>query len=144
SPLQMANLYNAIANGGTLLRPYLAAKVTLPDGKVVYEGARKELAKLPTSPTSMNMIHKGMYDVINAPNGTAVDPFVGSPIVVAGKTGTAEVPPNADHAWFASFAPADAPKITVLTMVEHGGAGSKVAAPVARHVYDVYAALGQP
>ncbi|MGN6673790.1 MAG: penicillin-binding protein 2 [Thermomicrobiales bacterium] len=144
TPLQMANLYNAIANGGTLLRPFLAAKVTLPDGKVVYAGARKELAKLPTSPTSMNMIHKGMYDVINAPNGTAVAPFVGSPIVVAGKTGTAEVPPNADHAWFASFAPADTPKITVLTMVEHGGAGSQVAAPVARHVYDVYAALGQP
>jgi penicillin-binding protein 2 len=142
SPLQMANLYNAIANGGTLLRPFLAAKVALPDGKVVFQGERKEMGKLPTSPTALQMIWTAMKNVTTASNGTAVPPFVDSPIVVAGKTGTAEVPPNPDHSWFASFAPADAPKITVLTMVENGGPGSKVAAPIARAVYDKYVTLG--
>ncbi|MFN8541346.1 MAG: penicillin-binding protein 2 [Thermomicrobiales bacterium] len=143
SPLQMANLYNALANGGTLLRPFLAAKITLPDGKVVRQAERKEIGKLPTSPTALQMIWTAMKNVTTAPNGTAVPPFVGSPIIVAGKTGTAEVPPNPDHGWFASFAPADAPTITVLTMVENGGPGSKVAAPIGRIVYDKYATLGR-
>ncbi|HEX5503117.1 MAG TPA: penicillin-binding protein 2, partial [Thermomicrobiales bacterium] len=140
TPLQMANLYNAIANGGSLLRPFIAAKVTTPDGKIVRATERKEIAKLPTQ-KSLPMIHQAMVDITTAPNGTSLDAFRGSPIVVAGKTGTAEKPPLADNAWFASFAPADAPKLTVITMVEHGGAGSKVAAPVARHVYDVWAGM---
>lgn len=141
TPLQMANMYNAIANGGSLLRPFLAAKVALPDGRVLRAGERKEIAKLPIPPDAMTMIHTAMVNVISAANGTATDAFVGVAIPVAGKTGTAQVPPQPDHAWFASFAPADAPKLTVITMVENGGAGSKVAAPVARHVYDVYATL---
>ncbi len=141
SPLQMANMYNAIANGGALLRPFLAAKVAQPDGKVIKSGERKEIGRLPVPPEAMAMIHIGMKDVISAPNGTAIDAFVGVPIPVAGKTGTAEVPPQPDHAWFASFAPVDVPKLTVVSMVEYGGRGSKIAAPIARHVYDVYATL---
>lgn len=142
SPLQMANLYNALANGGTLLRPFLAAKVALPDGKVLRQTERKEIGKLPTSPVALEMIWTAMKNVTTASNGTAVPPFQGSPIVVAGKTGTAEVPPQPDHGWFASFAPAGAPTVTVLAMVENGGPGSKVAAPIARVVYDKYATLG--
>ncbi len=142
SPLQMANLYNAIANGGTLLRPFLAAQAVTPDGKVVYTGTRKEIGKLPMSPTTMQMIWTAMKNVTTAKNGTALEAFVNSPIVVAGKTGTAEVPPQPDHAWFASFAPADAPKLAIVTMVENGGRGSQIAAPIARHVYDKYATLG--
>ena len=140
TPLQMANVYNALANGGTLLRPFLAAQVVAPDGKVLRAIERKEIGKLPTSPTTMKMIHEAMKNVTVAPNGTALEPFQGSPIVVAGKTGTAEVPPKEHHAWFASFAPADAPKITVLTMAENAGPGSRIAAPIARQVYDAYAA----
>lgn len=141
SPLQMANLYNGIANGGTLLRPFIAAKVATPDGRVLRAGERKEIAQLPIPPDAMAMIHTAMVNVISASNGTATDAFKGVKIKIAGKTGTAQVPPNPDHAWFASFAPADATKLTVITMVENGGAGSQIAAPVARHVYDVYAAM---
>lgn len=141
TPLQMANLYTAVTNGGTLLRPFLAAKVTAPDGTVLRATDRKEIGKLPASPGTIALLHQAMTDVVNAPNGTAVQPFQGSPIQVAGKTGTAEVPPAQPHAWFASFAPANDPKIMVLTMVENGGPGSQVAAPVARHVYDIYATL---
>jgi len=141
SPLQMANMYNGIANGGALLRPFLAAKVATPDGRVLRTGERKEIAKLPIPANAMAMIHTAMVNVVSASNGTATDAFKGVAIKIAGKTGTAQVPPNPDHAWFASFAPADATKLTVITMVENGGAGSQVAAPVARHVYDVYAAM---
>ena len=88
------------------------------------------------------MIWTAMKNVTTAKNGTALEAFVNSPIVVAGKTGTAEVPPQPDHAWFAAFAPADAPKLAIVTMVENGGRGSQIAAPIARHVYDKYATLG--
>jgi penicillin-binding protein 2 len=141
TPLQMANLYNALANGGVLLRPFLAAAVTTPDGKVVRATERQETGRLPVPPATRAMLHTAMVDVISAPNGTAVKPFVGAPLAIAGKTGTAEVPPNPFHGWFASYAPAEAPQLTVLTMVENGGAGSEVAAPIARVVYDAYAAL---
>lgn len=142
TPLQMANMYNAIANGGTLLRPFVAAKVATPDGKILRNGERKEIGKLPVPPETMQMIHTAMKNVVAASNGTALDAFVGVPISVAGKTGTAEVPPKPDHAWFASFAPADAPKLTIVSMVENGGRGSQIAAPIARRVVDVYATLG--
>lgn len=141
SPLQMANIYTAIADGGTLLRPFLAAKVALPNGTIIRATERKELKKLPASPTALQMIRKAMADITTAPNGTALTAFQGVAIPVAGKTGTAEAPPAQPHAWFASFAPASAPKIVVLTMVENAGPGSQVAAPVARQVYDVYVTL---
>lgn len=139
--LQMANMYNAVANGGTLLRPFLAAKVATPDGKIIRNGERKEIGKLPVPPDTLAMIRTAMVNVVSAKNGTAVDAFVGVPIPVAGKTGTAEVPPKPDHAWFASYAPIDTPKLAMVTMVENGGRGSQIAAPIARHVYDVYATL---
>ncbi|CAA9579948.1 MAG: Peptidoglycan D,D-transpeptidase MrdA, partial [uncultured Thermomicrobiales bacterium] len=144
SPLQMANMYNAIANGGALLRPFLASRVTAPDGRLLRATERKEIGKVPASPATLAMIHDAMKAVTTAPNGTALKAFPGSPVVVAGKTGTAEVPPNQYHGWFASFAPADDPKVTVLTMVENLdnlSAGSQVAAPIGRKVYDAYAAL---
>jgi penicillin-binding protein 2 len=141
SPLQMANMYNAIANGGTLLRPFLAAKIVQPDGKVLKTGERKEIGKLPVPPDALAMIYAGMRDVVSAPNGTALDAFVGVALPVAGKSGTAEVPPKPDHAWFASFAPIDAPKLAIVTMVENGGRGSMVAGPIVRHIYDVYVTL---
>ncbi len=144
TPLQMANLYNAIANGGTLLRPFLAARVVAPDGQLVRGADRKEIGKLPASPEALAMIHGAMKAVTTAPNGTALKAFAGSPVVVAGKTGTAEIPPQY-HGWFASFSPADTPKITVLTMVENTenwSAGSQIAALMGRKVYDVYATLG--
>lgn len=144
TPLQMAYMYNALANGGALLRPFLAAKVTMPDGKVIRATERKEVGKVPVSGTAMQMIRTGMKDVTSAANGTATEAFKGSPVVVAGKTGTAEVPPQKDHGWFASFAPVDTAKITVLTMVENNGPGSQTAAPVARKVYDTWVGLGSP
>jgi len=55
---------------------------------------------------------------------------------IAGKTGTAEAPGGPPHAWFGGYAPAQNPTLAVAVVVEHGGGGSAVAAPIARHIFD--------
>jgi peptidoglycan glycosyltransferase len=84
----------------------------------------------------MNMLLKGPTDY-----GTAkgVSSRLGYP--VAGKTGTAEVASGDSHAWFAGFAPADDPQVAVVVIVENGGSGGSVAAPIAKQV--MAAALGR-
>jgi peptidoglycan glycosyltransferase len=65
-------------------------------------------------------------------------------VAVAGKTGTAENPDGDPHAWFAGYAPADAPQIAVVVLVENGGEGSQVAAPLFRQVVEAFFELQQP
>lgn len=143
SPLQVAKAYAAITNGGTLYRPYIVLDVVRVDGSVTFSGKTEEMGKLPINGDQIAVLKDGMYDVIHAGDGTAVAAFEGASYVVSGKTGTAEtgVPGEAAHGWFGSFAPTDAPRITVVTMVEHGVAGSQSAAPVARRIMDAYFTL---
>ena len=75
---------------------------------------------------------------VSSPNGTAYQIFKGFPIAVAGKTGTAQMPPGDAEAWFAGYAPANDPQIVVVALVEHGGHGSSVAAPIVRSVMEAY------
>ena len=65
-------------------------------------------------------------------------------ITVAGKTGTAQNPHGEDHAWFIAFAPVEDPRITVTVLVENGGHGSSVAAPIAQKVLSTYFELFPP
>jgi penicillin-binding protein 2 len=143
TPLQVAKAYAAITNGGTLYRPYMVMDVVRVDGSVAYSGQPEEMGKLPLNGDQIAVLKAGMYDVIHAGDGTAVAAFEGAGYVASGKTGTAEtgVPGEAAHGWFGSFAPTDAPRITVVTMVEHGVAGSQSAAPVARRIMDAYFTL---
>jgi penicillin-binding protein 2 len=138
SPLQLVDAYAALANGGTLYVPHLLLDVVALDGTIVQSGEVKERGKLPISAEQINVITEALYDVINASNGTATEAFQGINYQVSGKTGTAETgrQGEAAHAWFAAFTPSDAPKITVVTMIEHGVAGSQAAAPVARQIID--------
>lgn len=145
TPLQLANAYAALANGGTLYTPHMILDVVRLDGSVAYSSPVQEKGKLPLSPDQIGVIRAAMYDVINAPNGTATQAFAGVDYAVSGKTGTAEtgIVGEQPHGWFGSFTPSDAPRITVVTMVEHGVAGSVAAAPIARKIIDAwYAANG--
>ena len=102
-----------------------------------------ELGKLPGAPDQLDAIRQALKDVVTAPNGTAAGfsathPFNGETHSIAGKTGTAESGQVQPHAWFASFSPVEGAKMVTVAMVEHGGEGGDVAAPIARQVIDAY------
>lgn len=145
TPLQLADAYAAIANGGTLWQPYLVQEVVGLNGAKVYTHQPKERGKLPASAAQLAAIRSALKDVVNAPNGTAAGfsrtkPFQGDPYQsqIAGKTGTAESGQAQPHAWFTAFSPVDGAKLAVVAMVEYGGEGGDVAAPIDRQVIDAY------
>jgi penicillin-binding protein 2 len=88
--------------------------------------------------TILDRVRRGMRLVVEDPTGTAYDYFWGFPIAVGGKTGTAEKKPDQDYALFMGYAPADDPEIVVVAIIEQGGHGSSVAAPVVRRVMESY------
>jgi penicillin-binding protein 2 len=138
SPLQLAVGYAAIANGGTVYQPHVARAVTDPaSGKAVRTVQPKvtQVARIPSG--DFAAVAKGLATVPSS--GTAAGAFSGFPLdrfAVAGKTGTADLPPKAPFAWFASFAPLEKPRYVVVAMVEQGGHGGQTAAPVARELYE--------
>ena len=140
SPLQIAVMTAAVANGGSLVQPH-----------VLEGGAR------PPEPTGVDadviaFVTDALANVVADGTGRAAR----TPIVqVAGKTGTAQVIAqatwtrsedlpfeHADHAWFTSYAPVEAPELVVVVFVEHGGRGSEAAAPLARRMVETY--FGSP
>ncbi len=94
---------------------------------------------LPVSANTLNIVRDAMHAVTSSPDGTAAFNFEKFPISTAGKTGTSQVAGNFDpHAWFAGYAPYENPEIAVAVMVENGGEGSKVAAPIFKQVLEKY------
>jgi len=138
SPLQLALGYGAVANGGTVYAPHVAEAVTDPaSGKTVRTIHPKvaQVAQIPAG--DFAAVTQGLATV--PVSGTAAGAFAGFPLdrfPIAGKTGTADLPPKAPFAWFASFAPLGNPRYVVVAMVEQGGHGGESAAPVARALYE--------
>ena len=90
-------------------------------------------------PEARAAVLAGLRRAVADRDGTAAPAFAGFPsdrFPVAGKTGTADLPPKAPFAWFTSYAPVGSPKYVVVVMVEQGGHGGESAAPVARVVYE--------
>jgi len=138
SPLQLALGYGAVANGGTVYAPHVARAVVDPvSHKTVHAVQPKvvQAARIPAG--NFSAVSDGLATV--PASGTATGAFAGFPMdrfPIAGKTGTADLPPKAPFAWFASFAPLHSPRYVVVTMVEQGGHGGESAAPVARALYE--------
>jgi penicillin-binding protein A len=139
TPLQMAMVSAAIANNGTVMKPYLVKDTRNSNLDVIDQSQPEKLSEAVT-PEVAAALNRMMVTVVQSGTGTAAQ-IPG--IAVAGKTGTAQnVPGGAPHAWFTAFAPAGDPKIAVAVVVEHGGnAGSEafggtVAAPIARQVIE--------
>lgn len=145
TPLQEAMVAAAIANGGTLMRPYLVAQIKAPDQSTVQSAQQTVLAN-PISPTVAGNLTTMMEGVTQNPGGTAYL-TAGPPathILIAGKTGTAQNGVNNSHlddAVFTCFAPAGNPRIAVGVIVKGGGFGAAAAAPIALKIIQAY--LGQ-
>lgn len=145
TPLQMANAFAAVANGGTLYRPHIGLEVTAPDGTIVKRVEPETIGRVDISPQHLSEIQEGLRLVVMEPRGTAAVPFNRFPlgmIPVAGKTGTAEFGNRVPYAWFAAYAPTNDPKYVVVVSVEEGSGGSVTAAPIARRILE--AAFGLP
>ena len=139
TPLQMAMVSAAIANGGVPMRPYLVQAVRSSDLTVVDQTEPTELGRAVSAGTAA-ALRDMMVGVVA--NGTGRAAQIAG-IQVAGKTGTAQTTEDAaPHAWFTAFAPADAPRVAVAVIVENGGSmgneatGGAVAAPIARAVIE--------
>lgn len=142
TPLQIARMLAAVANGGVLYRPRLVARISRAPGQPEETFEPEAQGQLPISEEALSVIRQGLLGVTTHPRGTATWVFRGMPFQVAGKTGTAEtIPGQKPHAWFACYAPADRPELVVVVVVEHGGQGSAVAAPLARQILEAYYGL---
>lgn len=137
TPLQMAMVSAAIANGGKLMTPYTVQTIRTSDLDVVSE-TKPSVLSTAISTSTASTLRDMMISVVD--NGTGKAAQI-SGVQVAGKTGTAETTAEAaPHAWFTGFAPANDPQVAVAVIVEHGGnigseaTGGKIAAPIAKAV----------
>ena len=142
SPMQLLAMVSAIANGGTIYRPWVVKKIVSLSGEVLEEYEPEPIRQVHVKPETLAFIRQAMLGVVEEGTGARAK-VPGVPI--GGKTGTAQVVKKGeekrhaelkDHAWFASFAPVDNPQIAVVVLVENGGFGGLVAAPVAKAVYE--------
>lgn len=141
TPLQVARLFAAVANGGTLYRPQLVAKVGILGEAPSYTMTPDALSSFNVRPEVLELIREGLCNVTTTRAGTAEYQFRNSELQrlgVCGKTGTAENPNPGTHAWFAAYAPRAEPEIAIAVIVENGGEGSGVAAPIVRDILEYY------
>ncbi len=151
TPLQLALLYATIANGGHLYQPQIVERIEAADGELLEEFKPKVVREVEMTPEQRATIVGGLIGVVNEPGGTGFRARLPD-VVVAGKTGTAQVARigairlktkelsywQRDNAWFASFAPADAPELVVVVLNEHSGFGGAEAAPTAAAIFKKY------
>ncbi len=119
TPLQLANAYAAIGNGGTLWTPRILTTATLPDGTVIETVEPTVAHEISVSPEDLAYVTDTLEAVTTLPYGTGTAAFAGFGIPVAGKSGTAETGTPDPHAWFPAYAPADDPTISVATILPY-------------------------
>ncbi|MGH3409721.1 MAG: penicillin-binding protein 2 [Streptosporangiaceae bacterium] len=137
TPLQLANAYAALANGGTLYQPRIGEALLSPNGQVTRRIRPKVAGHLPVAKSTLAYIRSALQGVITS--GTAASAFGGFPlskVCVAGKTGTAQVAGKVATSVFASFAPCGHPKYVVVMMIPDSGYGADVSGPAVRQIWD--------
>ena len=152
TPMQLAVATMTLANNGVVYKPQILRAWRDPATDQMFYAAPQIVEQIKLDPKHLRVVKDAMVDVMR-PGGTAAIAGANTPYLFAGKTGTAQVigikqgaryiesqvhARHRDHALFISFAPADDPKIVIAVMVENGGHGSTIAAPIARKVTDYW------
>jgi penicillin-binding protein 2 len=151
TPLQVANMTAAVANGGKVFQPHVVRYVDRVQKDGSYKRFRvpsRVLHEVKLAPGALKAVRDGLWEVVNGEGGTGGNARVPG-LNIAGKTGSVQVIAYSgwikatslpfkyrDHAWFASFAPANNPQMVAVVFVEHGGAGGADAAPLAKLLYE--------
>ncbi|MGZ8779790.1 MAG: penicillin-binding protein 2 [Thermoanaerobaculia bacterium] len=151
TPLQVANMTAAVANGGKVFQPHVVRYVDRVQKDGSYRRFRvpsRVLHEVKLSPPALKSVRDGLWAVVNEQGGTGSNSRVEG-LNIAGKTGSVQVIAYSgwikasslpfkfrDHAWFVSFAPVDNPQMVAVVFVEHGGAGGADAAPLAKLLYE--------
>ncbi len=156
TPIQLLSLISAVANGGKLYAPRVVERVENIFGKTLREYSLQETGRVQVSEEALRMVREALMGAVNEPHGTGGACAL-KEVKVAGKTGTAQVVKMAqdfrkgdtnrlplkfrDHAWFVAYAPFEDPRISIVVLVEHGGFGGAVAAPIAKKVIEKFMAI---
>jgi penicillin-binding protein 2 len=153
TPLQMARLYALIANGGNLVQPHIVQSVVEGGGnsrspaRTIHQFTARAPQPVGLDPTNLAAVRDGLYQATQASYGTSSGVFQNFPVVIAGKTGTAEkVIPNlpsdqSDQSWWCGYGPAgtgETPELVVCALIENGGHGGDAAAPAALKVFEKF------
>jgi penicillin-binding protein 2 len=155
TPVQAALLAATVANGGSVYRPHLIRRVVDGSGSTLRTGAVTVERTVALKPETLAAVRGGLWGVVNEPGGTGSAARVPG-LVIAGKTGTAQVVRMAargerqaatgfkskDHAWFVCYAASGSAQVAIAVIVEHGGHGGTVGAPIARRLVAELKSLG--
>jgi penicillin-binding protein 2 len=141
TPLQVARMMAAVANGGTLWKPRLVDRVATADGRLLHEEVPEIQGRVEVAPVIFEFLREALGAVVA--EGTGKQARVPG-VAIGGKTGTAQTHEfrsdadrkrrDQDHAWFAGFAPLNEPQVVVVVFAERAGLGGQIAAPIAREV----------
>ncbi|MEJ7654425.1 MAG: penicillin-binding transpeptidase domain-containing protein [Chloroflexia bacterium] len=139
SPLQVANFYATVGNGGTIYRPNLINRIVSAENSnnVVKAYPPTVVGKAPVSADTLARMQDRSRPS-DGPEGHGLLCVQGSPIQVAGKTGTGQQDKKDPYAWFAGYASADKPTIAIVAVAENAGEGSAIAAPIVRSLMESY------
>ena len=139
TPLQLANAYVALANGGTLWQPHVGGAINDVLHSTSTPVQARKVGEVDIPAAARSAIVQGLERVVGVEEGTASGAFAGFPLAqfpLAGKTGTAEVRDKQDTSLFVAFGPTHSPRYVAAVVMEESGFGSSAAAPVVRRIFD--------
>jgi penicillin-binding protein 2 len=137
TPLQMAQFMMILANRGTFFQPHFLKGFSekYKNDVTLYPAVKKQIP-IEFKKAHWDLIRRGMFNAVNSKYGATAWRTRLPDVDIAGKTGTAQVPPNNPHSWFTGFAPYENPEIAVVVIIENGGSGGGVATGIARALFE--------
>ncbi len=149
TPIKLAQMYAAIANGGTIWKPTIAKAIVKSNGTVVTKFEPENLGDIGVDPVTLKLLQDSLHEVTLT--GTSAGVFNGFPVQTSGKTGTAQVfgrnlngSLKADTSWYAAYAPTKNPRYAVVMMVSQGGYGASTSGIGVKNIFEaIYGVQGR-